>query len=130
MRFCLGAFNLAAHVSRFAPFLAYGGAAGVSCDLGFRAGFGAGTRVLDVAGAAASLAAAAICVGTLYYKARGARTSYVLGFVFMSIGGFPSFTVDMKVFRRDRLNGCRESFLRVIASTVPNFSWESSLGLE
>ncbi|MCO5611447.1 hypothetical protein L7F22_065700 [Adiantum nelumboides] len=50
----------------------------------------------------------AICVGTIYYKvgtsynailSRGACTSYVAGFVtFMSIGGFPSFIEDMKVF--------------------------------
>eukprot|EP00249_Psilotum_nudum_P032001 c47085_g1_i1 orf=80-2188(-) len=56
-----------------------------------------------------------ICVGTIYYKvgtsynailARGSCGSFIFGFVtFMSIGGFPSFVEDMKVFQRERLNG-------------------------
>lgn len=70
----------------------------------------------------------AICVGTLYYKvgtsyhsilARGACTSYVSGFVtFMSIGGFPSFIEDMKVFQRERLNGHYGVMAFVIANTL------------
>eukprot|EP00250_Pteridium_aquilinum_P008328 c17855_g2_i1 orf=2-2017(-) len=70
----------------------------------------------------------AICVGTIYYKvgtsyhsilARGACTSYVSGFVtFMSIGGFPSFIEDMKVFQRERLNGHYGVMAFVIANTV------------
>nr|GMD85279.1 ABC transporter G family member 11 [Ipomoea batatas]GMD88598.1 ABC transporter G family member 11 [Ipomoea batatas]GME01963.1 ABC transporter G family member 11 [Ipomoea batatas]GME04633.1 ABC transporter G family member 11 [Ipomoea batatas] len=56
-----------------------------------------------------------ICIGTIYLNvgtgyssilARGACASFVFGFVtFMSIGGFPSFVEDMKVFQRERLNG-------------------------
>lgn len=56
-----------------------------------------------------------ICVGTIYYNvgysynailARGSCGAFVFGFVtFMSIGGFPSFVEDMKVFQRERLNG-------------------------
>ncbi|BBN02381.1 ATP-binding cassette, subfamily G (WHITE), member 2 [Marchantia polymorpha subsp. ruderalis] len=56
-----------------------------------------------------------ICIGTIYYKvgknytsimARAACISYVAGFLtFMSIGGFPSFVEDMKVFGRERMNG-------------------------
>ncbi|PIN13387.1 Transporter, ABC superfamily (Breast cancer resistance protein) [Handroanthus impetiginosus] len=57
----------------------------------------------------------AICVGTLFYDvgtsytailARGACGGFVTGFMtFMSIGGFPSFIEEMKVFTRERLNG-------------------------
>lgn len=57
----------------------------------------------------------AICVGTLFYDvgtsytailARGACTGFVTGFMtFMSIGGFPSFIEEMKVFCKERLNG-------------------------
>ncbi|KAE8678344.1 ABC transporter G family member 11 [Hibiscus syriacus] len=56
-----------------------------------------------------------ICIGTIYFNvgtsynailARGSCASFVFGFVtFMSIGGFPSFVEDMKVFQRERLNG-------------------------
>ncbi|KAE8099876.1 hypothetical protein FH972_017820 [Carpinus fangiana] len=56
-----------------------------------------------------------ICIGTIYLDigtgyssilARGSCASFVFGFVtFMSIGGFPSFVEDMKVFQRERLNG-------------------------
>ncbi|CAK9199019.1 unnamed protein product [Sphagnum troendelagicum] len=57
----------------------------------------------------------ALCIGTIYYKVdtnftsimgRAGCMSYVAGFLtFMSIGGFPSFVEDMKVFYRERLNG-------------------------
>ncbi|CAM6007009.1 unnamed protein product [Sphagnum balticum] len=56
-----------------------------------------------------------ICIGTIYFKVghefsaiagRAGCMSYVAGFLtFMSIGGFPSFVEDMKVFSRERLNG-------------------------
>lgn len=56
-----------------------------------------------------------LCVGTVYYNvgnsynailARGSCGSFIFGFVtFMSIGGFPSFVEDMKVFHRERMNG-------------------------
>nr|QVT92346.1 ABC transporter [Salvia miltiorrhiza] len=56
-----------------------------------------------------------ISVGTVYFdlgtayssiKARGACTAFVFGFItMMSIGGYPSFVEDMKVFQRERLNG-------------------------
>ncbi|KAK4419589.1 ABC transporter G family member 15 [Sesamum alatum] len=57
----------------------------------------------------------ALCVGTLFYDvgtgytailARGACGGFVTGFMtFMSIGGFPSFIEEMKVFYRERLSG-------------------------
>ncbi|XP_076943738.1 ABC transporter G family member 15-like [Bidens hawaiensis] len=56
-----------------------------------------------------------ICVGTIFYDvgtgptailARGACGGFITGFlVFMSIGSFPSFIEDMKIFTREKLNG-------------------------
>ncbi|BBN07153.1 ATP-binding cassette, subfamily G (WHITE), member 2 [Marchantia polymorpha subsp. ruderalis] len=56
-----------------------------------------------------------VCIGTMYFNignefgailGRAGCMSYVGGFLtFMSIGGFPSFVEDMKVFYRERLNG-------------------------
>ncbi|KAK4394959.1 ABC transporter G family member 11 [Sesamum angolense] len=51
--------------------------------------------------------------------ARGACASFVFGFVtFMSIGGFPSFVEDMKVFQRERLNGHYGVSAFVISNTL------------
>ncbi|XP_009110383.1 ABC transporter G family member 11 [Brassica rapa] len=68
------------------------------------------------------------CIGTIYWKvgtsysailARGSCASFVFGFVtFMSIGGFPSFVEDMKVFQRERLNGHYGVAAFVIANTL------------
>ncbi|KAK2437323.1 ABC transporter G family member [Trifolium repens] len=59
--------------------------------------------------------ALAISLGTIFYdlgtsngsiKDRGSLLSFISGFLtFMSIGGFPSFVEDMKVFQRERQNG-------------------------
>ncbi|XP_057998829.1 ABC transporter G family member 15, partial [Hevea brasiliensis] len=56
-----------------------------------------------------------ICVGTIYYDvgygytailARVACGGFITGFMtFMSIGGFPSFIEEMKIFYREKLNG-------------------------
>ncbi|XP_050369118.1 ABC transporter G family member 15-like [Argentina anserina] len=56
-----------------------------------------------------------LCVGTIFYDmgtsytsifARGACAGFISGFMtFMSIGGFPSFLEEMKVFHRERHNG-------------------------
>ncbi|KAL7098164.1 hypothetical protein ACP275_09G000100 [Erythranthe tilingii] len=69
-----------------------------------------------------------ICIGTIYFNvgtgynsilARGACASFVFGFVtFMSIGGFPSFVEDMKVFQRERLNGHYGVSAFVISNTL------------
>ncbi|PIA35309.1 hypothetical protein AQUCO_03500008v1 [Aquilegia coerulea] len=69
-----------------------------------------------------------ICIGTIYLNigtgynsilARGACASFVFGFVtFMSIGGFPSFVEDMKVFQRERLNGHYGVTAFVISNTI------------
>uniref|UniRef100_M4EAY5 ABC transporter domain-containing protein n=1 Tax=Brassica campestris TaxID=3711 RepID=M4EAY5_BRACM len=69
-----------------------------------------------------------VCIGTIYWNvgtsysailARGSCASFVFGFVtFMSIGGFPSFVEDMKVFQRERLNGHYGVAAFVIANTL------------
>ncbi|GKV13883.1 hypothetical protein SLEP1_g24845 [Rubroshorea leprosula] len=69
-----------------------------------------------------------VCIGTIYLNvgtsysailARGACASFVFGFVtFMSIGGFPSFVEDMKVFQRERLNGHYGVAAFVIGNTI------------
>ncbi|KAF9587200.1 hypothetical protein IFM89_039589 [Coptis chinensis] len=69
-----------------------------------------------------------ICIGTIYFNvgtgynsilARGACASFVFGFVtFMSIGGFPSFVEDMKVFQRERLNGHYGVTAFVVSNTI------------
>ncbi|KAI4330486.1 hypothetical protein MLD38_028772 [Melastoma candidum] len=56
-----------------------------------------------------------LCIGSLFHdigltygsiQARGSMLLFVSAFLtFMSIGGFPSFVEDMKIFRRERLNG-------------------------
>ncbi|XP_062206212.1 ABC transporter G family member 11-like [Phragmites australis] len=69
-----------------------------------------------------------VCIGTIYLNvgtgynsilARGACASFIFGFVtFMSIGGFPSFVEDMKVFQRERLNGHYGVLAFVISNTL------------
>ncbi|XP_047062624.1 ABC transporter G family member 11-like isoform X2 [Lolium rigidum] len=69
-----------------------------------------------------------VCIGTIYLDvgtkytsilARAACAAFVFGFVtFMSIGGFPSFVEEMKVFQRERLNGHYGVLAFVIANTL------------
>ncbi|MCD9560733.1 hypothetical protein HAX54_019522 [Datura stramonium] len=48
-----------------------------------------------------------------------ACTSFIFGFMtFMSIGGFPSFVEDMKVFQRERMNGHYGVTAFVISNTL------------
>ncbi|MED6129665.1 hypothetical protein PIB30_110167, partial [Stylosanthes scabra] len=57
---------------------------------------------------AISLATVFYHLGTSYtsIKDRGSLLAFISTFItFMSIGGFPSFVEDMKVFERERLNG-------------------------
>ncbi|MED6109466.1 ABC transporter G member 15 [Stylosanthes scabra] len=68
-----------------------------------------------------------ICVGTIYFDigysytsilARGACGAFISGFMtFMSIGGFPSFIEEMKVFYKERRNG----YYGVAAYILGNF---------
>ncbi|XP_047044836.1 ABC transporter G family member 11-like [Lolium rigidum] len=69
-----------------------------------------------------------VCIGSIYLNvgtkyssilARGACASFIFGFVtFMSIGGFPSFVEDMKVFQRERMNGHYGVLAFVISNTL------------
>uniref|UniRef100_M1CKB6 White-brown-complex ABC transporter family n=2 Tax=Solanum tuberosum TaxID=4113 RepID=M1CKB6_SOLTU len=69
-----------------------------------------------------------VCLGTIYFnvgtkynsiQARAACSSFVFGFMtFMSIGGFPSFVEDMKVFQRERMNGHYGVIVFVISNTL------------
>ncbi|KAG6546146.1 hypothetical protein Mapa_012180 [Marchantia paleacea] len=69
-----------------------------------------------------------LAVGTIYFKAgdsytaiaaRAACVSFVVAFLtFMSVGGFPSFIEDMKVFTMERLNGHYGVAAFVIGNTL------------
>ncbi|PKA65866.1 ABC transporter G family member 11 [Apostasia shenzhenica] len=72
----------------------------------------------------------ALCVsiGTIFYdigddyssiQARGSMLLFVSAFLtFMSIGGFPSFVEDLKIYRRERLNGHYGAGAFTIANAV------------
>ncbi|KAL4392540.1 hypothetical protein S245_010899 [Arachis hypogaea] len=72
--------------------------------------------------------ALAISLATIFYhldtsyasiKDRGSLLAFVSTFItFMSIGGFPSFVEDMKVFERERLNGHYGVSAFVIGNTL------------
>ncbi|XP_020580934.1 ABC transporter G family member 11-like [Phalaenopsis equestris] len=69
-----------------------------------------------------------LCVGTIFHnighsfgsiQARGSMLSFTAAFLtFMAIGGFPSFVEDMKIFKRERLNGHYGVTSFTIANTV------------
>ncbi|CAI8617150.1 unnamed protein product [Vicia faba] len=71
--------------------------------------------------------ALSLCVGTIFFEvgssynailARGACGAFISGFMtFMSIGGFPSFIEEMKVFNKERLNG----YYGIAAYVLSNF---------
>ncbi|KAL2507106.1 ABC transporter G family member 15 [Forsythia ovata] len=73
----------------------------------------------------------ALCVGTLFYDvgtsytailARGACGGFVTGFMtFMSIGGFPSFIEEMKVFYRERRNGYYGVAVFILSNFLSSF---------
>ncbi|KAH9316093.1 hypothetical protein KI387_024720, partial [Taxus chinensis] len=75
----------------------------------------------------------ALCVGTIYFDvgtgytailARSSCGAFVSGFMtFMSIGGFPSFIEDMKVFHRERLNGHYGAAVFIIANFLSSFPY-------
>ncbi|KAM7272282.1 hypothetical protein ACFE04_026945 [Oxalis oulophora] len=68
-----------------------------------------------------------VCVGTIFFNvgksytailARGACGGFISGFMtFMSIGGFPSFIEEMKVFQKERLS----RYYGVVVYTLSNF---------
>nr|XP_043628989.1 ABC transporter G family member 15-like isoform X2 [Erigeron canadensis] len=72
-----------------------------------------------------------ICVGTIFFDvgtgytaiiARGACGGFITGFMtFMSIGSFPSFIEDMKMFSRERLNGYYGVGVFVLSNFLSSF---------
>ncbi|KAK2993803.1 hypothetical protein RJ640_027681 [Escallonia rubra] len=74
-----------------------------------------------------------ICVGTIYYDvgtgytailARGACGGFITGFMtFMSIGGFPSFIEEMRVFYRERLNGYYGVAVFILSNFLSSFPY-------
>eukprot|EP00252_Welwitschia_mirabilis_P024923 TRINITY_DN7606_c0_g2_i1.p1 TRINITY_DN7606_c0_g2~~TRINITY_DN7606_c0_g2_i1.p1 ORF type:complete len:488 (+),score=87.47 TRINITY_DN7606_c0_g2_i1:205-1464(+) len=72
-----------------------------------------------------------LCVGIIYYDvgrgytaivARSSCGAFISGFLtFMSIGGFPSFIEEMKVFHRERLDGHYGVGVFVIANFMSSF---------
>ncbi|CAI0422256.1 unnamed protein product [Linum tenue] len=73
------------------------------------------------------------CVGTVFYdvghdfgsiQARGSMLLFVAAFLtFMTIGGFPSFVEDMKIFGRERLNGHYEVGSFVLSHAVSSIPY-------
>ncbi|KAG2671136.1 hypothetical protein I3760_14G119300 [Carya illinoinensis] len=80
-----------------------------------------------------------ICVGTIYFDigysytsilARGACGGFVTGFMtFMSIGGFPSFIEEMKVFYRERLNGYYGVAVFILSNFFSSFPFLVAIAL-
>ncbi|KAM0952604.1 putative ABC-type taurine transporter [Dioscorea sansibarensis] len=74
-----------------------------------------------------------LCVGTVYHdighdygsiQARGSMLMFVAAFLtFMAIGGFPSFVEDMKIFRRERLNGHYGVVSFVMGNTISSIPY-------
>ncbi|CAI0422206.1 unnamed protein product [Linum tenue] len=77
--------------------------------------------------------ALSLCTGSIFYdvgfsfgsiQARGTMLMFVAAFLtFMAIGGFPSFIEDMKIFRRERLNGHYEVGAFVVANTLSSIPY-------
>ncbi|GLT74858.1 hypothetical protein SLA2020_466240 [Shorea laevis] len=80
-----------------------------------------------------------ICVGTIFFDvgtryssilARGACGGFISGFMtFMSIGGFPSFIEEMKVFSRERLNGQYGIAVYVLSNFFASFPYLTVISL-
>ncbi|CAI9781290.1 unnamed protein product [Fraxinus pennsylvanica] len=72
-----------------------------------------------------------ICVGSVFHDvgtdyhsilARGACGGFISGFMtFMSIGGFPSFIEEMKIFSKERLNGHYGVGLFTLSNFISSF---------
>ncbi|KAF3632129.1 ABC transporter G family member 11 [Capsicum annuum] len=75
----------------------------------------------------------ALGLGTIYYNVdlsyrsieeRGLMVAFVVSFMtFMTVGGFPSFVEDMKVFQRENMNGHYGCGAFVIANTLSSMPY-------
>ncbi|XP_022153001.1 ABC transporter G family member 15-like [Momordica charantia] len=80
-----------------------------------------------------------ICVGTIYFDvgtsytailARGACGGFITGFMtFMTIGGFPSFIEEMKMFYRERLNGYYGVTVFILSNFLSSFPFLVSISI-
>ncbi|PNT56632.1 hypothetical protein POPTR_001G255800v4 [Populus trichocarpa] len=80
-----------------------------------------------------------ICVGTIYHDvghdytailARVACGGFITGFMtFMSIGGFPSFIEEMKVFYREKLNGYYGVTVFILSNYFSSFPFLVTIAL-
>uniref|UniRef100_A0A2N9GIX3 ABC transporter domain-containing protein n=1 Tax=Fagus sylvatica TaxID=28930 RepID=A0A2N9GIX3_FAGSY len=80
-----------------------------------------------------------LCVGSIFYDvgtsynsilARGACVGFVAGFMtFMSIGGFPSFLEEMKVFYRERLNGHYGISVYILSNFLSSFPYVAVMSI-
>ncbi|WOL00323.1 hypothetical protein Cni_G09036 [Canna indica] len=80
-----------------------------------------------------------LTIGTIFFhvghsygsiQARGGMLMFIAGFLtFMAIGGFPSFAEDMKIFRRERLNGHYGVTVFVLSNTFSSAPYLALLSL-
>lgn len=80
-----------------------------------------------------------ICVGTIFFDvgtsytailARGACGGFITGFMtFMSIGSFPSFIEDMKIFTKERLNGYYGVGVFILSNFLSSFPFLVAVSL-
>ncbi|XP_010544179.1 PREDICTED: ABC transporter G family member 12 [Tarenaya hassleriana] len=80
-----------------------------------------------------------ICVGTIFFDVGHSYTSilarvscggFITGFMtFMSIGGFPSFIEEMKVFYKERLNGYYGVAVYILSNYISSFPFLVTISL-
>ncbi|KAG4966850.1 hypothetical protein JHK82_032565 [Glycine max] len=83
--------------------------------------------------------ALSLSVGTIFYEvgssyraifARGACGAFISGFMtFMSIGGFPSFIEEMKVFYKERLNGYYGVGVYILSNFLSSFPFVAVMSI-
>ncbi|KAK7404312.1 hypothetical protein VNO78_05105 [Psophocarpus tetragonolobus] len=83
--------------------------------------------------------ALSLSVGTIFYGvgssyraifARGACGAFISGFMtFMSIGGFPSFIEEMKVFYKERLNGYYGVGVYIVSNFLSSFPFVTVMSI-
>ncbi|MED6220321.1 ABC transporter G member 15 [Stylosanthes scabra] len=83
--------------------------------------------------------ALSLSVGTIFFDvgksyraifARGACGAFISGFMtFMSIGGFPSFIEEMKVFYKERLNGYYGISVYILSNFLSSFPFVSMMSI-
>ncbi|OIW08808.1 hypothetical protein TanjilG_16389 [Lupinus angustifolius] len=83
--------------------------------------------------------ALSVCVGTVFFEvgtsysaifARGACGAFISGFMtFMSIGGFPSFIEEMKVFYKERINGHYGIAVYIVSNFLSSFPFVAMMSI-